>query len=80
MRGLDEHSLLKREAVWSSLEVPGVELASLTVWGHRGGVENGDFCMLFWILPSQDASNAKLHIPPRDEGTFPLSNDPGVSR
>ena len=56
MRGLSERSLLKREAVWSSLEIsasPGSE-------GYRGGVENGDFYMLFWILPPQGASNAKF--------------------
>jgi len=53
VRGLSERSLLKREAVWSSREIsasPGSE-------GYRGGVENGDFCMLFWILSPQDASN-----------------------
>ena len=53
VRGLSERSLLKREAVWSSREIsasPGSE-------GYRGGVENCDFCMLFWVLPAQDASN-----------------------
>ena len=53
MRGLSERSLLKREAVWSSLEIS----ASPGLWGHRGGVENCGFYMLFWILPSQEASN-----------------------
>ena len=55
VRGLDEHSLFKREAVWSSLEIS----ASRVLRGARGEVENGNFCMLYWILPSQDASNAK---------------------
>ena len=64
VRGLDEHSLFKREAVWSSLEIsasPGSE-------GHRGGVENGGFCMLFWDLPPQDASNAKFCDLPATRG------------
>ena len=60
VRGLSERSLLKREAVWSSLEIsasPGSE-------GYRGGVENGDFYMLFWILPAQDASNRGISFYP----------------
>ena len=36
----------------------GADPASRTFWGARGGVENGDFCMLFWDLPPQDASGA----------------------
>ncbi len=64
MRGLDEHSLLKREAVWSSLEIS----VPLGFWSARGGVEKGDFCMLFWILPPQDASNAKFRDLPATGG------------
>ena len=54
VRGLDEHSLLKRGTVWSSLEIS----VPLGFWSARGGVENGDFCMLFWTSPAQEASNA----------------------
>ncbi len=64
VRGLSERSLLKRGTVWSSREIsvpPGSE-------GYRGGVENCDFCMLFWILPSQDASNAKFRDLPATGG------------
>ena len=40
----------------------------LGFWGARGGVENGGFYMLFWILPSQDASNAKFCDLPATRG------------
>ena len=50
----------------------GLESLEISVppgfWGARGGVENGHFCMLFWILPPQDASNAKLHYLPATGG------------
>ena len=67
VRGLDEHSLFKREAVWSSLEIS----ASLGFWGARGGVENGDFHMFFscarlvraQLRNNRDAVGAAVCIP-----------------
>ena len=37
---------------------PPVEFASLAAGGPRGGVENGDFCMLSGLPPAPGAENA----------------------